>query len=617
MISNKLITIVKDNQFNEGWTLFTSASFEVEKNYQFKKIELSNIVKLITFSKEVNLILAETCLSSRMINELEWVNKYIKLNIIAKNKNIIERYNNLIFNSCKIDETININYIGIEGKINGYFIIGEDIYEVDKSVEEMYYRKKLSKDKYACFDNVESLIICNSGSHKDFGNVVNLAKEHNAKCCYVIDYRAFDRSVFDFAKKNQIELFVSEYVQDAVLVVNKDNSICKLLVLNDGNIVLYQIDKVHTYVGEVYKNLFLEDTIDTSRMPLDVYMCINGKNKKLDIKDKVIVSKDIFIDEMSNFVDEIFDQSIVDNHNEYANIGKRTQYNFTLFPPLIDSSYQVSSIYNPILKLYEERDSINKINFEKIVIDYHKLMNSDSKLIQFINYQKLFKDKLEYMISKYSYKGYYSELNEAIKKYSECKDGLLDDCLFMFNEINVQSSDSKFNVLDTEIAGYRKTIKEKEALISKGVDVLSNQRRVEMLSNKINGLLRLKEKFKDSAGSRQNKEADSFIENCRNLIEGPSKYYEENDSIGKVINSEEQSKIVKLNVFMANYLKRINDFLTSAITCLKNMNDVHIPEEYTVFEKNNQRYIVINELSEFDRVKTLCREFSLKCLARR
>ena len=109
MISNKLVTIVKDNQFDKGWTLFSPTSFEIERNWAFKKADLSSVVKLITFSTQVNLILCETCLPSRVINELEWSNKYIKINIIAKSKEVVDRYKRFSFNSCKIDETVNIN----------------------------------------------------------------------------------------------------------------------------------------------------------------------------------------------------------------------------------------------------------------------------------------------------------------------------------------------------------------------------------------------------------------------------------------------------------------------------------------------------------------------------
>ena len=64
-------------------------------------------------------------------------------------------------------------------------------------------------------------------------------------------------------------------------------------------------------------------------------------------------------------------------------------------------------------------------------------------------------------------------------------------------------------------------------------------------------------------------------------------------------------------------LKQINDYLTKCIVCLKNLKDVHIPEDYPVFEKNGQNYIAIKELSEYEATKGLCKEFSLKCLARR
>ena len=159
MISNKLVTIVKDNQFDKGWTLFSPASFEIERNWQFKKVDLSSVVKLITFSTEVNLLLSETCLPSRVISELEWSNKYIKINIIAKSKEIVDRYKNLTFNSCKIDESLNINYIGITGKNNGYFLLGNDLCEIDESVEKIYFNSTKATNKYSSLEKAK-MIIC-------------------------------------------------------------------------------------------------------------------------------------------------------------------------------------------------------------------------------------------------------------------------------------------------------------------------------------------------------------------------------------------------------------------------------------------------------------------------
>ena len=66
------------------------------------------------------------------------------------------------------------------------------------------------------------------------------------------------------------------------------------------------------------------------------------------------------------------------------------------------------------------------------------------------------------------------------KTFEEYQNGLFDDCAFMLNEVNSESSGSKFDKFDAEIEGYRKTIKEKEVLVFMGTDVLSNKRRIEI-----------------------------------------------------------------------------------------------------------------------------------------
>lgn len=618
MINNKLVTIVKDNQFDKGWTLFSPASFEIERNWQFKKADLSNVVKLITFSTQVNLILSDACLPSRVLGELEWSNKYIKINIIAKSKELIKRYDMLSFNTCKIDESLTINYIGITGKTNGYYMLGDNLSEIDESIENIYFNSKKANDKYSSLEKAKMFIICNSGKHKDFDNVVSLASKYEAKCRYVISSRYFDKSAYDFSKENKIELFISSYVDNVILVISKDDSISRMAVLNGGYVVLYPVDKVSSYLGDLYKNLFLKDTIEVDKIPSGVYSCFNGKNEQLNITDAVVIKNDVAVKEMSDFVKENFDKSITEKHNEYSNKGRTTQYFFTLIPPIYDTSYKESSIYKPIHELSSEWSTLNKIKFDRIVRDYREFMDKDSELISFINYSQEFTRKVEKMVSKCLYSGYYSMLNEAISFYDKYHNYLLDDCLFMFNEINSESSGTKFDKFDAEIEGYRKTIKEKEVLVFMGTDVLNNKRRIEILNKKINDLLALKEKFEGTASSRSDKEADSFISYCKKLINGAAKSSkDESDSIGKIVNTSEESRLVKLNSFVSNYLKQINDYIVNCILCLKRMKSIDIPEDYPVYEKDNQKYIVIDDLSEFDTTKSMCEKFSLKCLARR
>lgn len=397
MINNKIVTIIKENQFNKGWTIFSPASFEVDRNWTFKKVELSNVIKAITFSTVVNLVLSETCLPLRIINELEWSNKYTKINLIAKNKKVVERYKNLSFNSCKIDETVNVNYIGIKGKINGFYLLDNDLCEVDGSIENFYFNEAKDSDKYLFLEKAKSIIICNSGRHRDFNDFISLANKYGILCYYVINDKYFDREAYDYGKNNKIDIFVSDYVDDVVLVVMKDNSIFKMSTLNDELVFFYPIDKVSRYIGKLYKNLFIKDIIEVDNIPSNVYSCFNGKNEKLNITDTYVIKKDVNINEMSDFISETFDKSIIEKHNDYSNKARRTLYLFTLIPPLFNSSYLESSIYNPIHKLYSEWMNINKIKFDRVVKDYHEFMNEDSKLIPFISYSHRFSNKLVIM----------------------------------------------------------------------------------------------------------------------------------------------------------------------------------------------------------------------------
>ena len=617
MISNKIISIVKENQFNKGWTIFSPTSFDVERNEAFKRTKLSDVVKLITFSNKVNLILSQPCLPSKIVEELEWVNKYIKINLIAKRKEIVDRYKNLSFNSCKIDDKASIDYIGITGKNDGYYMIGDDLCEVDDSIEKFYFNKFKNRDRTSFLSNVKSIVICERNKHKGFDDLLSLFDKKGIKLRYVISVESYDKTIYDYAKTNNIELFVSDYVEEAILVINKDNSICRMSIIDEICIALFPIDRISKYVGKLYKCLFLNGTIEADKIPDGVYSCFEGEINEFIIKNRVVIKKEINISEMFDFVSETFDKSIVDDHNQYSNKARETQYLFTLIPPIIDSSYKESSIYEPIHRLLSEWEDINNIRFDRIIQDYKAFMNKDIKLIDFIAFSQSFSKKLKRMIIECSYHGYHSTIEDSINNFMEYRKNLIDDCSLMFDEVNSERTDSRFNKFDDEIEGYRRTIKEKEALISAGKDVLSNNRRIEILNKKIEDLLALKEKFENSSSSRTSKEKESFVVRCRDLINVIPASSDNEDSIGKIIAMNDSSKLVRLNHFVSNYLRQINEYLNNSITCLKKMIEVNIPEEYPVFEKDGQKYIVLNDLSEYDSTKELCDEYSLKCLARR
>lgn len=53
------------------------------------------------------------------------------------------------------------------------------------------------------------------------------------------------------------------------------------------------------------------------------------------------------------------------------------------------------------------------------------------------------------------------------------------------------------------------------------------------------------------------------------------------------------------------------------VPLIKQLLAIEIPEDYQVFEKEGQRYIVINEIKEYGDTKAVREKFNLLCLTRR
>jgi len=151
MIQNKIVTIVKDNQFDKEWTLFHPYDLPIHKNHSFKKVDVTDVIRYITFSNKVHLILTEPCLSSRIIREIEWANQCIQIHLICKNEEIVKKYSNLHFSTTEIDPSIDFNYIGIQGKYTGYFMISDRFVSIDDSIEKVYFEKIDVTEDYSFF----------------------------------------------------------------------------------------------------------------------------------------------------------------------------------------------------------------------------------------------------------------------------------------------------------------------------------------------------------------------------------------------------------------------------------------------------------------------------------
>ena len=146
MISNKTIEITKDNIFDKSWALFNEVSFSLPKSNKITNV--NNIVSNITYATHISLFLKEPYLHNKIIEEILWAQKYGKLDIelICKDKKIVDLFSNIKIDKIEIDENININYIAIQGishsiKYEKYYLLESEIIETDDTILKNLHNK--------------------------------------------------------------------------------------------------------------------------------------------------------------------------------------------------------------------------------------------------------------------------------------------------------------------------------------------------------------------------------------------------------------------------------------------------------------------------------------------
>lgn len=615
MIKTKTITITKDNQFNKGWTLFKPFNLMYDKNRFYSPISINDVIRCITFASKVDMILSEPCLSSRIIEEIKWVNKYIELNIFAKSKEVLDRYSSLKFSSVKIENTVDFNYIGIQGKQNKYFILDDAFVEIDDSYEKVFFDGINLSDDFSFLKDVREMIVVDSCGVENHSKLIEAAKKHNVEVRLIVNSKHFSREIFDTYNDLNISLLVSDKTKDAVLLIKQDASLMCLAKTNHGFYISYPIERAYKYFGGLYESCRFKDKIETKNLNNEYYFCYRGDFKKLDIKDKIVINLDRPIELMSDFISENFDSKIIESHNDYSLQAKQVDYVFKLIPPSLNDSYVESSIYDDVHRLCDVWDEKQTLNVSKIKERYALFSDKDFGIIKMLDESVAFTKELKRKVQNCSYSGYYNLIKNTLDLFKTTNDGLIEICRHIFESLNGKFSEKKFDKFDLEIESYQKTITEKQALIDQGKDVLNNKRRIEILTDKINKLQVLKETFKSTACSRNDKDLDGFIQRCENIL-NDVKEKENDDSIGNIVRPKEETKLSKLDSFMADYLHKIKFYLGDSICVLEDLSKVYIPEEYKVYDYGNERFIAISDLSEYETSYGICDEFHLKCVAK-
>lgn len=618
MIKNKLVTITKENQFDMGWTIFTPYQLPFYKNPRYKSLLVTDIVRAITRSDKVYIVLSEECLASAIIKELEWVNKYTTIELIAKTEQIAQRYSSIKFSSVKINPDITFNYLSIIGAISLSVMIDNGYTETNTLVKEVYFDGNSATNNFSFLSELEEIIFVGDTFDNDYAKLYNECLKQGKKTYRVLNKRKYNKEIFDRFNGTKTLLLLSDFARSGIIGFTRGGEIRKIFKAADGLFLVLSIEKVAENIGELYACVWQgqERTLQDIEGKKSIYAWWDKEIFPFAIKDKIVVERTVDIPLMSDFISETFDKSETDKHNQYSAIAKNVEYQFTLVPPLKDDTYKLSCIYEPILALTKEIKKVYKIDFVKAIEEIKNFSEQEGLSCVFAEINDWAKWFVK-AVSEYGYKRYYSKNKNYLDLLKDTQARLLSYCEEMFKEINTENSDTKFDKFDDEIAGYERQVVEKKALIEQGVEVLKNTSRVKTLEKKISDLLLLKKRFEGTSSNRDSKELQTFIQTCNDVIAGRYKTVENEESIGQVLEKTEKTKMMMLNSFIVKYLFDLNDFMDKNVPLVEQLLEVEIPEDYQVFEKEGQRYIVINELMEYGDTKAIQEKFNLLCLTRR
>ena len=618
MINDKIITITKNNTFDKGWTMFAPYQMHVYKNRNYKEILVTDVVRAITKGDRICILLSEPCLANAVIKELEWVGKFADIELIAKNDDIIARYPNIQFKKIAINPNVDFNYLSVVGNGSLSVMINDGYTETSATLKNIYFDRQSAQENYNFLRDADDVVFVGDCFDGDYAELYNECIAQEKRIYRVIEKEKYSQSIFEEFNKSTTKLLLSDFTKNAVLLFTRFGEIKQVVKAENGLFLDYPIARLGDVVGELYVCLWRgeEKTLAQLDGVKNLYAWQDGDVRPYAMEDKIIIKRNISIPTMKEFVEESFDSSEVNEHNQYNAVAKSVEYQFTLMPPRFDMSYAYSPIYEPILRLYKDFKKWASFDFKNMLKEknaFYKANAIDEFAYECGSFIKWFSVAVE----EYRYANYYRSLRETLRQIQKVKNSLIDICGDMAKNIYSQSSETKFDKFDDEILGYERQIEEKKLLISQGVEVLPSKRRIEVLERKIKDLLLLKAKFEGSNSNRSDKTVDAFVQKCKNLILQSEKIISNDESIGNVIQKSEETNAMRLEEFANKWLSKFYQNLLNIEKLLETLLVIDIPEDYILYEKDRHRFIVIDTLQEYIETQELCAHFNAQCLARR
>ena len=463
MIADKLVTIRKENTFEYGWALFTPWHDFPQRNKHYNAVGVSEIVKQITFSKTITLMLAEPCLSRKIIDELKWVQPYAEITLLAKSNDVATFYKDLRFSSVKIEPSLSLNYIGIESKDGkfGYFI-SDGFLRTDETIESLLSSSQVDSLDFSPFADADKLIVLGDDAPY-LSQLFEYCEKNQISAFFAKSIDTFDRSDYDAYKNRTIDLLIADHVGTGICV-QKNGKLFHASLVN-GQFVLVEIETISKWiVGNIYCNLKAKAILKGNEIPQNAYVLYQGEVRPLALKEWHIVEKNVPIDTMADFVAEQFDQSDTENHNEFSAIAKCVEYRFTLIPPHLPAQSTFSSVYDKAQELLVQWNACCTIPIQKVLGELERFQGNQDFLamVQHIEDSDI---AVKNIIGGYHYQDYRSVFQTCKNSLVQDGDKLIDSCCALNAPILAEIKSTQTSGIDDEIRGYERTIQEKETCI--------------------------------------------------------------------------------------------------------------------------------------------------------
>ena len=614
MIADKLVTIEKENTFEYGWALFAPWHDFPRRNNNYQAVGVSEVVKQITFSKAVTLLLSEPCLPRKVIDELKWVEPYAKITLLARSNDVAAFYKDLQVSSVRIDPSLSLNYIGIDGKDKkASYFISEGFHPANDSVERLFVSAQKHEIDCSPFADADKVIVL--GDDAQYLSILfEYCKRNRIPVFLAKGIADFNKSDYDAYRNSMINLLVAEHIGEGICV-QKSGKLFHASCVKGQFTFSETADFDRWLSGNIYCNLKKNAVLQINELPQNAYILHAERIRPLLLKDWHIVKKTVQTEMMEDFVFERFDRSETEKHNQFSNIAKCVEYRFVLVPPLLPSENAVSSLYQGAQDLLSQWKACYAIPVQTIqdaLIEFEGSQNFLSVLAH-INDSDV---SIRNIIGEYHYQNYRAVFQSHKNRLAQDREALIESCSALNVPIVAEIHHAQTSGIDDEIRGYEKTIREKETCIEQNIDVLQSKRRIEILKHKIEELQKVKERLTAVQTSNSVNSQRMFVDYCEQLLNGITTATGE-DSVSSIVNGREQSKQERLNVFLQVWLKPVKDLLDKLIDLLVKMETIDVPENYIVYDHAGKRYIVIESEDEYLQTLQRQKRYHLLCVVRR